>query len=146
MNGEPLLAKYDEEFADDPDYVVAGLYIDFMEGVCAHMKDHGVSQAELARRMRVSQARVSSLFRDTGNLTFRTMAKMLIALEADAQVRVVPRARTESGGWGASMREPIAGSADVITPWPEGMPWLPATELTREVSHEREGYPVPTAA
>ena len=50
------------------------------------MRDRGVSQAELARRLGVSEARVSSMFGNDKNFTLRTIGRILYALGEEAML------------------------------------------------------------
>lgn len=65
-----------------------GLSEDFAEILRAEMARAGVTQAELARRLGVSQARVFEVARGGSNLTLRTMAAALSALDRRLVMRV----------------------------------------------------------
>jgi len=130
----PLMADYHERFKDDPDYVMEGLYLDLMEQVSVYMYDRDITQAELARRMAVSEARVSQLFADSSNLTLKTIAKMLIALDAESSIRLISREQAQRA------RTPWRPTASRGSRVPEkveaGSEWLTATAIERPESDE----------
>jgi predicted XRE-type DNA-binding protein len=81
-----------QEFKNDPEYVTHELALELTAQIAELMEDLGVSQAEMARRMKVSEARVSALFGlHTSNLTLKTLAKAMIALDAHMTAKVKPR-------------------------------------------------------
>ncbi len=90
-NARPLMDAEHDKFKDDPKYVLECLYLELTEQIIDYMHRSGVSQAELARRMRVSQAYISKVFRETSNLTLMTLAKVAAALGVDVEAELVPR-------------------------------------------------------
>jgi transcriptional regulator with XRE-family HTH domain len=97
-----FLDEYRDKYRRDPDYVVEGIYLELTEQILEHMRRKGLSQKELAERMDVSEAQVSRLFGETSNMTLRTLAKILIALDAELEARLVPgsdAARTKRERW-----------------------------------------------
>lgn len=50
------------------------------------MREHNVSQADLARRLGVSEARVSSMFANDKNFTLRTIGRILHAMGEEAML------------------------------------------------------------
>lgn len=55
------------------------------------MKESGMSRADLARRMDVSRARVTTLLNEEGNFQLETIAKLAVALDRDVAVRLVKK-------------------------------------------------------
>ena len=53
------------------------------------LETHEISQSELAKRLRVSEACVSKMLSMDANLTIETIARILTCLEADMQIKVV---------------------------------------------------------
>lgn len=84
----PLLDEFHDRFKDDATYRAESLYNDITADILAHMNKHGISRAELARRMGVSEARVSQIFGETQNFTLETLARMAAALGLDLKVTV----------------------------------------------------------
>jgi transcriptional regulator with XRE-family HTH domain len=73
----------------DEDGLLYTLTLDVLGQVSTLMGRQKVTQAELARRMGVQKEYVSRLFRDTPNLTLRTLVRMFNALDARAEIRAV---------------------------------------------------------
>ena len=55
----------------------------FLRQILRRMKELGVSQTELARRMNVSRPYISKVLRQDVNFSFRTAAKLANALKMD---------------------------------------------------------------
>ena len=55
----------------------------FLRRILRRMKDLGVSQSELAKRMKVSRPYVTKVLRQDVNFSFRTAAKLATALKMD---------------------------------------------------------------
>lgn len=87
------LQDWIDEFQGDPDYEFAKVAIDVGEQIVARMGEREMTQADLAREMGVSRARVSQILRGNDNLTLKSIVAVAIALESrvDLQLR---RART----------------------------------------------------
>ena len=55
----------------------------FLRRILLRMKELGVSQTELAKRMQVSRPYITKVLHQDVNITFRTAAKLAIALKMD---------------------------------------------------------------
>ena len=55
----------------------------FLRQILLRMKELGVSQTELARRMKVSRPYITKVLRQDVNFSFRTAAKLAAALKMD---------------------------------------------------------------
>ena len=55
----------------------------FLRRILLRMKELGVSQTELAKRMKVSLPYITKVLHQDVNITFRTAAKLAIALKMD---------------------------------------------------------------
>lgn len=55
----------------------------FLRTILLRMKQLGVSQTELAKRMKVSRPYITKVLRQDVNFSFRTAAKLARALEMD---------------------------------------------------------------
>ena len=71
-------------------YWVDKAAVDFTEGLCEMMQKHGVSRAELARRIGVNRSYITKILRGNANLTLETMVKLTRAVDGDLEVRVRP--------------------------------------------------------
>ena len=69
------------------------------------MREHNVSQAELARRMGVSEARVSSMFSNDKNFTLRTIGRILHAIGEEAALATMRE--LEQQGAAAEAERPL---------------------------------------
>ncbi len=67
-------AKVDEE--------MHGLVTQLTNGITFHMRERGITRADLAARMGVSPGRVSQILGGGENLTLRTLAALASALDA----------------------------------------------------------------
>lgn len=66
----------------------------FTNSVARRMAEQGISQADLARRLGISRARVSHLLRHKSSPTLRTMVEVANALGCDIVPAVAPREAT----------------------------------------------------
>ena len=55
----------------------------FLRRILRRMKELGVNQSELAKRMKVSKPYITKVLRQDVNFSFRTAAKLARALEMD---------------------------------------------------------------
>ena len=56
---------------------------EFLRRILRRMKELGVNQSELAKRMKVSKPYITKVLRQDVNFSFRTAAKLARALEMD---------------------------------------------------------------
>lgn len=61
---------------DTPEYQTERILVDFLEDLVLHMEQHGPTRAELARRLNVSRAFVTHLFKGNPNLTIKTLVRV----------------------------------------------------------------------
>lgn len=73
-----------------PVYWAEAAWLQFTEDLHALMESQGVTRAELARRVHVSPAYITKVFRGTVNLTLESMCKLTLALNASPRVHVAP--------------------------------------------------------
>ena len=90
----PRLQDWIDEFQGDPDYEFAKVAIDVGEQIVARMEEREMTQADLAREMGVSRARVSQILRGNDNLTLKSIVAVAIALESRVEFRL-KRERSE---------------------------------------------------
>ncbi len=77
-----------QEYRYDPDYIYEGLKYDLSEQLKKLMKEKGLSKKELAERMKVSPSYITKIF-GADNISLRTVAKVLAALEVEASLKIV---------------------------------------------------------
>ena len=63
----------------------------FLRQMLLRMKELGVSQTELARRMKVSRPYITKVLRQDVNFSFRTAAKLAAALKMDFFPELKPK-------------------------------------------------------
>ena len=63
----------------------------FLRRILLRMKELGISQTELARRMDVSRPYITKLLRQDVNFSFRTAAKLAHALSMDFMPELRPQ-------------------------------------------------------
>jgi transcriptional regulator with XRE-family HTH domain len=73
-----------------PAYWAEGAWLAFTEELLALMEAQNVTRAELARRVGVSPAYITKVFRGTVNLTLETMSKLALAVGASVRLHVAP--------------------------------------------------------
>jgi len=71
---------------DDPDLGTRWVLFDITDKLAAIMEERGITQAELARRLGVSRARVSALLNGQPNTSVRTLMRIAYALDAVLEV------------------------------------------------------------
>ena len=83
------MSDFDAWYADrvnkldsDHDMGVHHVLLDIVDQIDAIMEERGITQAELARRLGVSRARVSALLNGQPNTSVRTLMRIAYALDA----------------------------------------------------------------
>ncbi len=84
------LQDWIDEFEGDPDYEFARVAIEVGEQIVARMEERGMTQADLAREMGVSRARVSQILRGNDNLTLKSIVAVAIGLECRVDLQLKP--------------------------------------------------------
>lgn len=79
MSKESFAALY-AEVESTPAYQAEKLAVDFLAELNAFMQAHDLSNAELARRVGVSPAYITKLFRGPSNLSIETLTKFADAI------------------------------------------------------------------
>ena len=69
----------------------------FLRRILRRMKELGVNQSELAKRMKVSKPYITKVLRQDVNFSFRTAAKLAQALEMDFFPDLRERPQAEKG-------------------------------------------------
>ena len=72
----------------DPAYWAEGAWLRFTEELLALMEAQNITRAELARRVGVSPAYITKVFRGTVNLTLETMSRLALAVGASVRLHV----------------------------------------------------------
>jgi len=85
-----LLHEYEEQYANDPDYIAERLALRVTEEAAKIMQNPGLSRADLAARMNVSRAYVTKIFDAPPNLTLRSIARLALALGVKPYVSLLP--------------------------------------------------------
>ena len=78
----------------------------FLRRIFLRMKELGVSQTELARRMKVSRPYVTKVLRQDVNFSFRTAAKLANALKLDFFPELRPHSGKDDGNPGSGQENP----------------------------------------
>lgn len=82
--------KLIESAERSPIYWAEGAWLEFTEDLISLMEAQKVTRAELARRVGVSPAYITKVFRGNVNLTLESMCKLTLALKASPRVHVAP--------------------------------------------------------
>ena len=86
-------------FEGDPDFEFDRIAIDVGEQIVARMEERGLTQADLAREMGVSRARVSQILRGNDNLTLKSIVAVAIGLDCRVELHLkhAPSDRPQGG-------------------------------------------------
>jgi antitoxin component HigA of HigAB toxin-antitoxin module len=68
--------------------------------ITVHLREHGLTRAELASRMGVSPGRISQVLSGGENLTLRTLAALSTALDAQLDMQLSSRKPVSDTGFG----------------------------------------------
>jgi len=79
-----------EKFKYDEEYIYYGLMLDLSYYLKQLMLEKGLNKKQLAERMGVSPAYITKIFSGE-NISLKTVAKILSALEVDAGIRIIDR-------------------------------------------------------
>ena len=81
----------------------------FLRRILQRMKELGVNQTELARRMEVSRPYITKVLRQDVNFSFRTAAKLAAALKMDFFPELKPK---DENALAEGSRKAYSGSED----------------------------------
>ncbi|WP_456397035.1 helix-turn-helix domain-containing protein [Desulfurobacterium sp.] len=84
MTLKDLLSKYKYDY----EFIYENLKFDLSEQLKKMMEDKGFTKKELAEKMGVSPSYVTKIF-GADNISLKTVAKVLAALEVDATIRLI---------------------------------------------------------
>ena len=77
-------------YEGDPDYEFDGVAIAVGEQIVARMEQQGMTQADLARKMGVSRARISQILRGNDNLTLKSIVAVALGLDCRVDLQLKP--------------------------------------------------------
>ncbi len=86
--GAGYLDQILSDLSHDPEFVADGLALALAEEIVKAMKESGLSNAELARRMEVSRSYVTRILDAPPNLTLMSISKVALALGLTPEVRL----------------------------------------------------------
>ena len=73
-----------EDFISDPDryklFLEEAICLDATELICKIMQESGITQSELAARLKISKVAISNLFRNFQNISLKRLSRILFAL------------------------------------------------------------------
>jgi transcriptional regulator with XRE-family HTH domain len=90
-------AQVDEE--------LSRLVTELTNEITVHLREHGLTRAELAGRMGVSPGRISQVLSGGENLTLRTLAALSTALDAQFDVQLRSSKPAADTGFGPLMAD-----------------------------------------
>ena len=76
----------------DPESTLEGLVFDLSCELKELMEKKGITKKELARRMGVSPAYITKILSGS-NVSLKTVARVLVAMEADVTLKLKPKAK-----------------------------------------------------
>lgn len=97
----PRLQDWISEFRGDPDYEFDRIAIEIGEQIVARMEEQHMTQADLARSVGVSRARINQILRGNDNLTLKSIVAVAVGLDC----RVDLRLQQVKSGWQLSRRD-----------------------------------------
>ena len=83
-----------EEYKYDEEYIYYGLMLDLSYYLKQFMLEKGLNKKQLAQKMGVSPAYITKIFSGE-NISLKTVAKILSALEVDAGIKIIDREKVE---------------------------------------------------
>ncbi|WP_457569122.1 helix-turn-helix domain-containing protein [Desulfurobacterium sp.] len=89
MTLKDLLGKYKYDY----EFIYEKLKFDLSEQLKKIMEDKGLTKKELAERMGVSPSYITKIF-GADNISLKTVAKVLAALEVDATIKLIDLNKT----------------------------------------------------
>ncbi len=90
------LKKLLKEYKTDPDFILQGLLVDTANQLKDLMLKKGLTQKQLAERMGVKPSYITKIFSADENISLKTIAKVLAALEVDATIKIDEIPKEES--------------------------------------------------
>jgi transcriptional regulator with XRE-family HTH domain len=97
---EAVEARVDEE--------LSLLVTQLMNEINWHMRERGLTRADLASRMGVSPGRISQVLSGGENLTLRTLASLATALDARFEMDLRPRESNQGADATPQLAPPVA--------------------------------------
>ena len=88
------LKNWLEEYKYDEEAIYYGLMLDLSYYLKQIMLEKGLNKKQLAERMGVSPAYITKIFSGQ-NISLKTVAKILAALEVDAGIKIIDRSKEE---------------------------------------------------
>ena len=88
----------------------------FLRRILRRMKQLGVSQTELARRMNVSRPYITKVLHQDVNISFRTAAKLANALRMDFFPELRPQAEEEATPPESTIADPASLALELPNP------------------------------
>lgn len=88
------LKNWLEEYKYDYESIYYGLILDLSYYLKQFMLEKGMNKKQLAQKMGVSPAYITKIFKGE-NISLKTVAKILSALEVDAGIKIVDREKAE---------------------------------------------------
>lgn len=79
-----------EKAEHSPLYWAEAVWLQFTEDLHSLMQSKNITRAELARRLGVSPAYITKVFRGTVNLTLESMCRLTLAVDASPRLHVAP--------------------------------------------------------
>lgn len=83
--------EQEEQWKNDPEYLLEKLKIKIMEDFLEVMERKNVSRSELAKRLGCSNAYITKLLQGTQNLTLQKLVEIALVLDCDLSVAFTPR-------------------------------------------------------
>jgi len=84
-------ADYFRDAAQSLEFEVEGAKLEITEELLALMEEKGISRSELARRMGVAPARITSMLSGANNFTLETLIRAARAVSASLKLHLSPR-------------------------------------------------------
>lgn len=96
MDGKQSWFDQEEQWKNDPEYLLEKLKIKIMEDFLEVMERKNVSRSELAMRLGCSNAYITKLLQGTQNLTLQKLVEIALVLDCDLLVTFTPRQKPKA--------------------------------------------------
>jgi len=89
--GAGWFQQWEQQYADDPEYITYGLLYEITEDICRAMEKQGINRRELARRLGVRPQYVSKFLNTPANTTVQQVVRFAQAVGLKVEMVLTPK-------------------------------------------------------
>ena len=95
MKAAKWFSDMQDQYRDDPEYEAEGFRIEIYEAIIRRMEELNLSRADLAERLKCSKAYVTTLFRQTKNISLNKLVEIAMALDCKIEFQLKPECKSK---------------------------------------------------